>query len=186
MNKFEQLMDDLHVQRGTRVWSEHEIIWNKALESQATLDTKPHPMHHVGVAVVVWSGNEVLLQHRRKDHGHGKYVLVGGTMDEADPVDAALRELKEELGVSIPRVVHGLTPVWFANDMKSDGSPYLMLYYALNFARRRGTEQNMEPDKCYGLHWCKFDHLPLDMWPNDLMAIEMAYQNTDWGLACQR
>lgn len=181
-SKFVSLMNDMQVGMSTDERFRYERVWNAALESQATLDTKPHPLHHVGVAVVLYDENEVLFQRRRKDFGHGNYVLPGGTMDEADPKAAIEREIKEELGVEVVSGLDFLMPLYFANDQKSDGSPYLMLYFAMK-AHFRGQEQNLEPDKCYSLHWCSLDKLPVNMWKNDRTAVELFRRRRD---LCQR
>ena len=128
--------------------------------------------HEVGVAAVLFDNyGNVLLEHRKKEFGHGLMVLVGGGLDEHDPVAGVRREIKEEIGVEAD--LH-LMPVYFANDVKFDGSPYLMLYYTAYL--ERGTERNMEPDKCYGLVWRPIRDIvgATDMWVNDRLAVGSA------------
>lgn len=179
MTKFEQLMKDLQVDPHSAAWNDHTTTWNTALSTQATLDTKEHPLHHVGVALVLYDDDyTVLLQHRRKDFGHGKFVLTGGTLDEANPEEGIIREVKEELGYDLDPKTCGLEPLWFANDQKSDGSPYLMMYYRAFVPQSagKGAFSNMEPDKCYGVHWYQMGALAnLDMWANDRRAIDELY-----------
>jgi 8-oxo-dGTP pyrophosphatase MutT (NUDIX family) len=176
MTKFEKLMDDLQLLPHSAAWNDHVQTWNAALESQPLLDTKSHPLHHVGIAVVLWCEFQVLLQHRGKDFGYGKKVLPGGTLDEANPVTGVLREVKEEIGVDLDPAADNLAPIYFAHDRKSDGSPYLMLYYAAGAYRWKGSERNMEPSKCLGLDWHHMASLPADMWENDRMAINRVYR----------
>jgi 8-oxo-dGTP pyrophosphatase MutT (NUDIX family) len=170
MTKFEQLMDDLHVQPNSSAWHDHQLVWNRARATQIT--EQDEPRHHVGVAVALYNGFDVLLQHRRKDFGHGLHVLTGGKIEEPNPVDAALREVREELGLEL--LPHKMEPLWIAHDVQPNGDPYLMLYYAIQF-KDRGTERNMEPDKCYSLSWHHMCHLPDQMWANDRRAIDALY-----------
>jgi 8-oxo-dGTP pyrophosphatase MutT (NUDIX family) len=128
--------------------------------------------HEVGVAAVLFDNyGNVLLEHRKKEFGHGLMVLVGGGLDEHDPVAGVRREIKEEIGVEAD--LH-LMPVYFANDKFIDGSPYLMLYYTAYL--ERGTERNMEPAKCYGLVWRPIPDIvgATDMWVNDKLAVGSA------------
>lgn len=54
------------------------------------------------VAVVVKVGNEGLVAVRGRDPGKGKMDLVGGFMEYGeDPLKAAVREFKEEAGITI-------------------------------------------------------------------------------------
>ena len=130
--------------------------------------------HEVAVAVVLYDKHgSVLLQHRKKEFGHDLYVLPGGMLEEHEPHTGAIREVKEELGIT----VKGLIPIWVANDVKADGSPLLMLYYAAFVSDDLAKEiQNREPEKCYGLHWRPANeaaHAP-DMWLNDKLAVSSA------------
>lgn len=128
--------------------------------------------HEVAVAAVLFDNKgSILLEHRAKDPGSGLYVLVGGMLDEADPREGLAREVKEEVGLDIQP--SRFTPVYSAFDKKGDGSPLIMLYFAASI--ERGTERNMEPGKCHGLHWFRPYRLPTEeMWMNDRGAISYA------------
>ena len=55
----------------------------------------------IGAAVVVWRGDEVLLVRRGKAPRKGEWSLPGGHQQVGETVrDCALRELKEETGLS--------------------------------------------------------------------------------------
>lgn len=124
----------------------------------------------LGVAAVISDGHgKVLLQQRRKHPGFGLDVLSGGRVDDETPIQAIIRELKEELGIDAnPDYLH---PVHFGTDVLESGEPMVMLYYATQIVR--GSERNMEPSKCAGLVWYDCEKLPRNnMWANDFAAIQ--------------
>jgi 8-oxo-dGTP pyrophosphatase MutT (NUDIX family) len=129
--------------------------------------------HDVGVAVVLYDDHgHVLLEHRKKEFGHDLYTLVGGTLDEHDPIEGACREILEEVGIKLDKFK--LVPVYIGHGVKPDGSRYLMLYYAAFVSR--GAERNMEPDKCFELTWRPILEInsAKDMWLNDKLAAASA------------
>ena len=128
--------------------------------------------HEIGVAAVLFDGTgSVLLEHRGKNPGFGLYVLVGGMLDEPDPRVGIAREVKEEIGLDISPA--RFTPVYSALHTHDDGHHSIMLYYACRI--ERGTEKNMEPHKCQGLHWFRPYRLPTEkMWTNDRGAVSYA------------
>ncbi len=129
--------------------------------------------HVIGVAAVLYDelGN-VLLQHRRKEPGYGLHVLPGGRLDEPSPHKGIVRELKEELGIEIN--TSSVIPIWVADDILIDGSPMVMIYFSVWINNENKAKlQNMEPEKCYGIHWrpaLEALHAK-DMWLNDRLAI---------------
>jgi 8-oxo-dGTP diphosphatase len=128
--------------------------------------------HEIGVAAVLFDDKgSVLLEHRGKHPGFGLYVLVGGMLDEPDPREGVAREVKEEVGLDIHP--SRFTPVYSALHTHEDGHHSIMLYFACRI--ERGTERNMEPHKCQGLHWFKPYRLPTEeMWVNDRGAVSYA------------
>src|SRR3569833_4360658 len=95
-----------------------------------------------GVATVFFDHDlNLLLQHRAKDPGHGLLVLPGGRMDEPDPRAAMVREIKEELGLTI--APFELKPCWFAPDIMISGAPLLMMYFTAII--RQDQVRNAEP-----------------------------------------
>lgn len=128
--------------------------------------------HEVAVAAVLFDNKgSILLEHRAKDPGSGLFVLVGGMLDESDPREGVSREVREETGLDIHP--SRFTPVYSAFDVKGDGTPLIMLYFAARI--ERGTERNMEPHKCHGLRWFRPYRLPTEeMWMNDRGAISYA------------
>lgn len=129
--------------------------------------------HTIGVAAVIHDGQgNILFQHRKKEPGAGRYVLPGGKLDEADPLTGIARELKEELNLEVLHTLALSREIFFAHDVLGDGTPMIMLYYLLRIDRETQIVENMEPEKCYGLHWISYSKIPrAQMWANDLLAI---------------
>lgn len=109
-----------------------------------------------GVHVALRRGREVLLM-RRQSTGFfdGLFSLPGGHVEPGERVvDAACRELQEEVGVTVdgPKlrwqgVVHRL----------SDTNRIDFFYEALDWS---GIPAILEPRKCDGLIWCDVRELP--------------------------
>lgn len=60
------------------------------------------PMKKIAVMVILRCGNRYLLLRRAKAPNAGRYAPVGGKLEAHErPVDAAVRETREETGISI-------------------------------------------------------------------------------------
>ena len=87
-------------------------------------------LHHEIVVCIVNDNREVLLQKRsaNKRYNANKWAVLAGHVDAKESLeDAALREIKEELGVSvqkrelIPLGIHNLTYYYFVkSNLKED------------------------------------------------------------------
>ena len=62
-----------------------------------------YPTHpHVGIGVVVWKADRILLVRRKNPPGQGQWGLPGGKQQLGETImAAALREVREETGVDI-------------------------------------------------------------------------------------
>ena len=118
------------------------------------MDTK---IIQVGVGLFVVREQSVLLGRRLGAHGHGEYAPAGGNLEYAETFkQAALRELKEEMGTDI-KVANvrllGLTAV-------RRYSPYHFIDIALVADWQSGTPQVTEPHKTESWDWFNMNKLP--------------------------
>lgn len=82
----------------------------------------------VGVGIVVWRGDEVLLVRRGNEPYRGQWSLPGGAQELGETVaDAAVREVLEETGVSIE--VDGLVDV--IDSVHADATGRVQYHYTL-------------------------------------------------------
>ena len=110
----------------------------------------------VGVGVFIFKDGKFLMGKRVGAHGSGSWSVPGGWLEYAESFqDAAIREVKEETGLTITNVrfgaltnnifadeqIHSLT-VWMTSDWES------------------GIPTILEPDKFVEQRWVSFDELP--------------------------
>lgn len=129
------------------------------------------------VEVFIVHKNKVLLRVHDK---FKKWLSVGGHIELAeDPIEAAIREVKEEVGLDIElvgneKIFHDfdhsreLVPPVALNRHYSDkrGHEHVTLVY---FARAKSTriKAQLEDDKSEECRWCtKQDIETMDLWPN--------------------
>lgn len=107
------------------------------------------------VFVILKKDNKVLLLERSNTgQGDGKFVLPAGHIEAGETVfSAAIRELKEEVGISVDEshlkfveVIHRKRPQY--------------IYFILTTNRWLGEPRNLEEDKCKQVGWFDLDNLP--------------------------
>ena len=110
----------------------------------------------IGVGVMVWNGDRLLLGKRIGSHGNNSWQFPGGHLEFGETVsDCARREVKEEAGIEICNLVQcGYTNDAFINADRH----YVTLFVAGDYAA--GELTVMEPDKCERWGWFKWDELP--------------------------
>jgi ADP-ribose pyrophosphatase YjhB (NUDIX family) len=103
----------------------------------------------------------LLLRRANTGFADGQFSFPAGRVDPQEtPTDAALREVLEEVGVSIEKndLIHVHTTHRIPNDI---ASPYRVDNFFL--ARKwHGEPINKEPQKCSELGWFAMEHLPND------------------------
>jgi 8-oxo-dGTP diphosphatase len=110
----------------------------------------------VGVAVLIWRGEQVLLTRRKGSHGAGTWAPPGGHLDMGESFeDCAIREVREETGVTIaePRFL-AVTNDIFADEGK---------HYATIWAEARieaGEAHINSPREMSELGWFDWSDLP--------------------------
>ncbi len=114
---------------------------------------KEHPK--VGIGVIVYKDNKVLIGKRKGSHGAGHFAFPGGHLEFGEtPAACACRELLEETGL----IAIAITPGPWTNDVFDGHKHYVTLFmFVTEFS---GTPQVMEPDKCESWDWYSWEELP--------------------------
>jgi len=110
----------------------------------------------VGVGVIIWRNNRILLGQRIGSHGAETWATPGGHLEVDESIEeCAQREVLEETGL----VVNSVTKLGFTNDIfEKEKKHYVTLFVAAS--SDAGEPQVTEPDKCRQWKWCKLDELP--------------------------
>ncbi len=108
----------------------------------------------VSVNLVVSQDDKICLM-RRYNTGwnDGMYALMGGHVEDGEnPLDAAVREAKEELGITVKQenLSHLLT--------MAVSPDHIYLYFGCS--NYQGTVTNMEPDQCDDIRFFDKTSLP--------------------------
>lgn len=110
----------------------------------------------IGVAVMLWKGEHLLLGQRIDSDGSHVWQFPGGHLDVSENVlQCAAREVQEETGLDIGFAEHA----GFTNEMFSVADrKYVTLYVTAAYVS--GEPEIMEPDKCRGWQWFHYKKLP--------------------------
>lgn len=118
-------------------------------------------------------GRVLLLRRFNTGYEDGNYSLPAGHVEPGEPpLEAAIRESREEVGVEIAR-----DDIAFALVMHRQAeAPRIDFFFIVG--RASGDPRNCEPEKCDDLFWAPIDSLPPNMVPYVRHAIE-CYRNSD-------
>jgi 8-oxo-dGTP diphosphatase len=110
----------------------------------------------VGVSAVITRGDRILLGRRRGAHGAGAYAFPGGKPHPGEsPDDAVAREVLEETGLTCTAIRR----VTWTNEVFAEaGLHFVTLHHQAEVAD--GEPQLLEPEKCEGWDWYRWDDLP--------------------------
>ncbi|HHH50390.1 MAG TPA: NUDIX hydrolase [Saprospiraceae bacterium] len=112
------------------------------------------------VRLVLQHKGNILMLKQTTENG-GKYTLVGGTVEENEfPVEALIRETKEESGITISRSDVHLVHTLFK---KKKGDNRIVLYFKVK--NWEGKLSSKEPEKFEGVDWFPIDKLPPNVSP---------------------
>lgn len=117
---------------------------------------------YIGVGVLLWKGDCLLLGQRLNSQGGHDWQFPGGHLEVGENVlECAAREVREETGLDMTCAEHA----GFSNEMFSAGDrDYVTLY--VTAAHLSGEPEVMEPDKCRCWQWFPYDQLPEPLfWP---------------------
>ena len=119
----------------------------------------------VGVAVIlVDEHNRVLLGLRASEQ---RWASFGGRLEAGESAHAgARREVQEELGIELG----DLTPLFFGEGTKSDGTHYVTLYFLSQLLPGQ-TPVVQEPHLAEKLNWFDINSLPTNIWARERALI---------------
>ncbi|MEM9682053.1 MAG: NUDIX hydrolase [Pseudomonadota bacterium] len=127
----------------------------------------------VGVGVVVWRGDEVLLIERGKGPVSGNWSLPGGKQELGETVEeAAHREIMEETGLEIDIV--GLLDV--VNLVRRDDEGRVRFHYTLvDFTARWRAGDAVAGSDAAAVRWVPFEELKeVPMWDETHRVIRLS------------
>jgi 8-oxo-dGTP diphosphatase len=131
----------------------------------------------IGVGVIVWRQQKVLLGKRIDAHGEACWQFPGGHLELGESVlQCAAREVLEETGL----MVDDLQAAGFTNDVfEVAGKHYVTLFVSASCMQ--GDPQTLEPDKCEGWRWFDYRQLPQPLF---LPISHLLQQRADLKAAC--
>ena len=111
---------------------------------------------NIGVGVLVWREQQILLGERLSEGQDNCWQFPGGHLENNESVtECARREVQEETGLIIKDLRHlGFTDVPF----EIAGLKYLTLLVSCEYAS--GEAEVREPEKCAGWQWFDYQKLP--------------------------
>lgn len=110
----------------------------------------------VGIGVLIFNDNKVLLGQRINSHGGNTWCPPGGHLDFAESwEDCARRETSEEAGIEIsqPKFLGAFNDLFIENNKH-----YVTLMMGAKYLS--GKVQVKEPDKCASWQWFSYQELP--------------------------
>ena len=129
----------------------------------------------VGVGVVIWHSDKVLLVRRGRSPGEGRWSLPGGAQEIGETVFAAARrEVKEETALDVE--VLGLVDV--VDSIRRDGDGRAEYHYTLVDVLAEWRAGEAKPlDDAAEVLWVGLDELArLDLWSETERIILLAHE----------
>ena len=134
----------------------------------------------VSVQVIIFNKNEEVLLLKRKSTGFsdGLYGFIGGHVEKNEQViDAAIREVKEEIGIDIKK--ENLLFKSVMNRKVNENTEYIDFVFIAK--EWQGNIINMEPEKCSELTWYQINNLPQNIIDFEKYLIENNDLFLSWG-----
>ena len=115
------------------------------------------PRPKVGVGVFIKSTKYpgcILLGKRLNKTGKGTWALPGGHVENCETLEeTAIREVKEEVGITITNV----KVTSFINCYRHDTKYHYIVPFLEGYCPNDVEPRNMEPNKCEGWHWIQWE-----------------------------
>jgi 8-oxo-dGTP diphosphatase len=110
----------------------------------------------IGVGVLVWRGQQLLLGQRIAKDQSTCWQFPGGHLEQGESViECALREVSEETGLTVKNLRHfGFTDKTF----RAGGHQYITLLVSCEYVD--GVARTLEPEKCNVWQWFDSQKLP--------------------------
>lgn len=124
-------------------------------------------------ALVIFERDGKILLARRCNTGYadGMYQMPSGRIEENEyPVEAAIREVKEEVGVDVALSDLEFVHASYRINKLDDTGDYMEFFFKAS--KWTGEPINAEPHKCDDLMWVSLDNLPENTVPVIKEAIE--------------
>ena len=121
----------------------------------------------VGVGVMVFKNQKVLIGKRKGSHGEGEYTTPGGHLEYMESFeDCAKREVLEETGIEIENVKF----LCLANLKAYAPKHYVHIWLTADW--KSGEAKVMEPEKCEGWDWYELDKIREPQFKTNPIALE--------------
>ncbi len=109
----------------------------------------------IGAAAIVKKNGKVLIGKRKNIIGHGEWAFPGGHLEFGESFEECInREIIEEVGIKVKNIkLEAIT-----NDIHPQAKTHrVTLFFTCDYIG--GIVKNMEPHKCEGWEWAKWDFL---------------------------
>ena len=138
----------------------------------------------IGVGVLVWKGNQLLLGKRISEEQNICWQFPGGHLEKGESViECASREVAEETGLKVKALRHlGYTDEVFSVSQRQ----YVTLFVSCDY--ESGEPMALEADKCEVWQWFDYRRLPTPLFtPIELFVSQQLklQQNDLYDLHCK-
>jgi len=109
----------------------------------------------VGVGVLIFKDNKILMGKRKSSHGEGEYATPGGHLEYMETFEqCAIRETLEETGMEIKN----LRFLYVANMKRYAPKHYVHIQLIADW--KKGEPKILEPDKTEEWKWYDLSSIP--------------------------
>ena len=126
------------------------------LEKTTNLHSKNLIRPRVGIGVLVFNDDKILLGKRINSHGASTWSSPGGHLEFGEnPKNCAFRELQEETNLIAEKIIKG---PWTNDFFEDENKHYVTLFMIVTRFNKNPIVK--EPEKCLEWTWFEPNHLP--------------------------